>query len=391
MIEHHRGWGVVLSLCPNGPRNSRRTVESRRLEFDLAMIQRRLAALILLLAPSSGLAQPATPAGTDPIEAIDSEFDQKFRELERQRLDQLAQLASRSDGALATRVYETYFRSTLGSGLFREAEPIAERVLGESAASPVVHYLAQLVNIMAEADRGDFEASLQSIVAAMSAGKSPEQANEELSQRSLPVSARLSLLDTYHQRLVQAGQYDIALKAFTAIRKNGEEGGDPAVLTYLTNRIKQLEMVGKPAPVFQGVDVDGQPIRLEDFKGKPVLLVFWATWHQPNVEQVAWLKESLASYGDKGLQIIGVDLDSLANESRPIEELIPEIRRYVLEHNVSWPILVDAAGAGSIATAYGVSEIPANVLINRDGEIAAIDLNRANFDQEVDKVLGGSK
>ncbi|RUL86934.1 peroxiredoxin family protein [Tautonia sociabilis] len=356
------------------------------------MIDPRLAALLLLsIAPAPTPAEPqeqGQPA--DPIAAIDAEFDRKFRALERERLEQLAALAERSEGPEAIRAYETYFRSALGAGLFQEAEELAHRVLEAGAPSPVLRYLAEVANVMAEADRGAFEESLTSIVRAVQASEREGQEDAQLARIALPPAARLSLLDTYYQRLVQAGQYEIARKAFGTIRRNLQDGSEPEIVSYLENRIAQLDMVGQPAPAFEGVDVDGRAIRSQDLAGQPVLLVFWATWYQPNAEQIAWMKEAYGSYRERGLRIIGVNLDALANGGRPLEEVLPEVREYVLRHNVPWPNIVNVPGDGDIARAFGISEIPANVLIDGTGRIAALELGPGTFATEVEKVLGGS-
>jgi tetratricopeptide (TPR) repeat protein len=349
---------------------------------------RRLAVTLVLLAPTAGWSQQPEPTGTDPIEAINAEFNRKYRELEQERLEQLAALAEKTEPEKAASIYETYFRDALGAGLYLEAEPVAERILAAEPPTAVVRYLAEVINIMAEADRGDFEKSLQSLLGAVEAGKDANEA--DLARVALPVAARLSLLDAYYQRLVQAGAYEIARKAFETVKQNAQEGNEPAIVDYLTNRIQQLDMIGRPAPSFQGSDVDGRLVRLEDFEGKPILLVFWATWYRPNADQVAWMKEAYGEYRSKGLQIVGVNLDALANGGQPVEQVIPEVRRYVLEYNIGWPNLINIPGEGDIAQAYAVSEIPANVLIDAEGRISSLDLNQSNFVDEVEKVLGGS-
>lgn len=346
---------------------------------------RSIVAALILLAPAAARAQEPTP--TDPIEAINDEFNEKYRELERERLQKLAELAEGSDPKQSVRLYETFFRDALGAGLYQDADPMAERVLAATPPTTVVRYLAEVVHIMAQADRGEFEESLDSLLRAVEAGNEADEPEDEIARQSLPVEARLSLLDAYYQRLVQAGEYEIARKAFETVKNNAMEGNEPSVIDYLSNRIQQLDMIGRPAPAFQGLDVDGRPVKLEDFADRPVLLVFWATWYRPNAEQLAWMKQSNAKFRDRGLQVIGVNLDALASGSRPVEEVLPAVRRYVLDFNIGWPNLVNVPGDGDIAQAYAVSEIPANVLINREGRIAALDLNENTFDEAVEKVL----
>jgi len=85
---------------------------------------------------------------------------------------------------------------------------------------------------------------------------------------------------------------------------------------------------------------------------------------------------------------VGVNLDLMQDGAPTPEGLLPNIRRFVFDYNVSWPTLVNRPADGDVAKAYGVVEIPANVLIGRDGAVAAIDLTRKNFDATVSKILG---
>ena len=67
-------------------------------------------------------------------------------------------------------------------------------------------------------------------------------------------------------------------------------------------------------------------------------------------------------------------------DSPKLAIVMPNIRRFILDHNVRWPNLVNGTGAQDYAKAYGVSDIPANVLIGRDGKVAHLDLTAKNLD-----------
>ena len=346
-------------------------------------------ALALALAPGAARAQDDADGEQPPgsIDAIDAEFARKLRELEADRLRQIAALVQRSEGAAATSALETYLRGVIGAGLFEQGEPVAERVLSDGAPSTVSRYLAEVVNILGEAERGAFEESLESIVRASTAAEAETEQDGEAARQALSPASRMALLDTYYQRLVQAGQFEVARRAFQQIASSQKDGAEPAIASYLANRIGQLDMIGRPAPAFGGHDVDGHFIRLEDAAGETVLLVFWATWHRPGAEQIAWMKQEYARYQSKGLKIIGVNLDAMAGGGRPMAEVLPDVRRYILEYSIPWPNIVNAPGEGDIASAFGVTEIPANVLIGQDGRIVNLDLNVANFSDAIDAAL----
>ena len=133
-------------------------------------------------------------------------------------------------------------------------------------------------------------------------------------------------------------------------------------------RLRQLDLVGRPAPAIRGVDIDRKPIAIEPGKGEVILVVFWATWCVPNAQEMPWLEDIYRRYGNQGLRIVGVNLD--APPGRRQDAAIPNIRRFLLDFNVTWPNLLNGQNEADLARAFGVREIPANVLIGRDGKVA---------------------
>ena len=143
--------GVALALVP--------------MMFGPAGAQQRRAP-VAQDAPASG-----KPAGPETLETINSDFDRGVAELERRRLERLARLAAGQEKDEAGKTYEAYFRLVIANGLYREAEPTAERVIKSGGMSPEVGALAVLTNVIAEADRGAYEESVASIAAAIEAGR----------------------------------------------------------------------------------------------------------------------------------------------------------------------------------------------------------------------------
>src|SRR4051794_23298266 len=110
-------------------------------------------------------APAAKPVGPETIESIDRDYARELARLERQRLERLARLAAGQPKEQAQATYEAYLRLAIAGGLFREAEPTAERVLRSANPASPAAWLAAIVNIVAEADRGAHEESLQSLAA----------------------------------------------------------------------------------------------------------------------------------------------------------------------------------------------------------------------------------
>jgi peroxiredoxin len=334
--------------------------------------------------------EQATPkvitAGADgaSVQAIDDDYNRQLLLLEKQRLERLRQLAARQPSKEADATYELLFRLAIANNLFREAEPVAQQVLKGGAASPLVSFFAHTVDILASADRGNFDESLSEL----------RQVIESQSERNRPAQGAASVIDTrallticeaYYQRLLQGNRFDIAKNAFQLLLKQAE---NDTVKGYCAARLNQLDMIGKPAPAIQGTDLDGKPIDLAAMKGNVVLIVFWASWCVPSSSEVAWLDQVYATYQPRGLRVLGINLDPLQKESPKLETVMPNIKRFLIDHNVRWPNLVNGAGAQDYATAYGVSEIPTNVLIGRDGNVVHLDLSRKNLDTVVARSVG---
>lgn len=321
--------------------------------------------------------QEPKAAPRDSIAAIDAEFERESLNLEKVRLERLARLASSKSGAESDLAYETYFRNAIANNLYGDAEPIAQLVLKGEDASSQVAMMAQLVSIVAEANRGAYAESLARLEAALNGSKAGRKS-------SLPLAMKLTLVDAYLQRLIRGEQFDVARTAIRSIREKTE---DPAVKDYLARRLPPLDLVGQPAPPIAGTDVDGQPYRLAESKGNVVLVVFWATWFAANSQELPALSEVYNAHRDKGLRIVGVNLDAFQVDARSAEVTAPNIKRFLIERNVRWPNLIDHPGERELAKAYGVTDLPANFLIAKDGTVVAIDLTRANLNKIVTREL----
>lgn len=337
-----------------------------------------LAALGIIFGTLLGGLNPIGARGDEPkaappdsLAAIDADFLRESLKLEKARLERLARLAASRTGAEADRAYEIYFRAAIAANLYTEAEPTAEAVMKSATAASQVVMLARLVNVIAEADRGDFAESLRDLEAAVKEGKDGRKT-------ALPVALKLTMVDAFLQKLVQGGQFEVAGQVLRSLQEKAE---DAAVKDLAAQWRKQVDLVGKAAPAIEGKDVDGKPYRLADAKGDVVLVVFWATWCLANAQEVAAFDKAYSTYRSKGLRIVGVNVDTFQDNGRPAEDVLPGVKRFLIEYNVRWPNLIDQPGEREIARAFGVKDIPSNVLIGRDGKVVQINLTRANLDK----------
>jgi len=123
------------------------------------------------------------------------------------------------------------------------------------------------------------------------------------------------------------------------------------------NFIKKENRVS--APTFALSTIDGGFISLDEFKGKVVLLDFWAEWCGPCKRATPIIVSLYEKYKSKGLVVIGMNLDD--------ESDFDKVRSYIKETKISYFITVKGF---SVAQKYGVSGIPKFVLIDKDGKIA---------------------
>jgi thiol-disulfide isomerase/thioredoxin len=331
--------------------------------------------------PSPKVLRPAAP--DESARTINDDYNQELLQLERRRLERLGRLAARQKPADAAVTYELLFRLAIANDLFIDAEPAAKTALSGGSPSVVATGLAHLVKIIAEADRGAYEQSVESLRQAVAEREKADRGGGPRAE--LPTDEVVEICDAYYQRLLQGARFEEARKALQILLGHTQR---PVVKAFLSSRLKRLDLVGKPAPAIQGTDIDGKPFHLADAKGKVVLVVFWATWCPPCVEEIGSLQQVAESYGARGLQVVGINLDALQDGGQKPETVRTNVRRLLLDHNVGWPTLISGQGDKDYAKAYGVTELPANVLIARDGTVAHIDLVRKNLEPAVARSVG---
>jgi thiol-disulfide isomerase/thioredoxin len=118
----------------------------------------------------------------------------------------------------------------------------------------------------------------------------------------------------------------------------------------------------KPANLnFTLKDMNGRDVRLSDFKGKVVLLDFWATWCAPCKTEIPWFIEFQQKYAARGLQVLGVSVDDTADMLKP----------YAAKMKMNYPVL-QGLNHDDIQDAYGpMWGIPVTAVISRDGKVCA--------------------
>jgi peroxiredoxin len=119
--------------------------------------------------------------------------------------------------------------------------------------------------------------------------------------------------------------------------------------------------VGQPTPAFTLKDANGQTVHAADYKGKVVLLDFWATWCGPCKIEIPWFIDFERQFKDQGFAVLGVSMD---------EDGWGAVNPYVKNMKMNYRVLL---GNDDVSTAYGgLDSLPTTLLIDRQGKIASV-------------------
>jgi peroxiredoxin len=139
----------------------------------------------------------------------------------------------------------------------------------------------------------------------------------------------------------------------------------------------RLQVGKEPFPI-AGKDIEGKDVSLAGFKGKVVIIDFWATWCGPCMGELPNLLKSYEKHHAEGLEVLGISLDQDENT----------LKATVKKRNMTWPILADYKGwENVIAQKWGVRSIPATFLLDKKGVIREIGLRGKELDDAIVKLL----
>lgn len=135
----------------------------------------------------------------------------------------------------------------------------------------------------------------------------------------------------------------------------------------------------KPAPEFSLKDADGRTARMSDYKGKVVLVNFWATWCGPCKIEIPWFIDMEQRFKDRGFAVLGISMD---------EEGWEEVKPYIEKRKVNYRVVI---GNDEVADQYGgVSSLPTTFLVDRQGKIASVHVglvSKSVYENDVQQLL----
>jgi len=146
-------------------------------------------------------------------------------------------------------------------------------------------------------------------------------------------------------------------------------------ITSCSTETNQNPWIGQPAPDFQYQDADGQSVSLSDFRGKPVLINFWATWCSPCRIEIPYILQVYDKWSDNGLMLLTINNGESASQ----------VGEFMQSQGLSFPVLLDIRG--SIVQSYNIVGLPTTFFIDKDGIIQYVKVGAFRSVAEIESGL----
>lgn len=144
-----------------------------------------------------------------------------------------------------------------------------------------------------------------------------------------------------------------------------------------------LDLVRREARPFPAgtVDLAGRPVSLADYRGRVLLIEFWATWCGPCTAELPTMLSAYERYHDRGFDVLGVTIDAGGEAGR--------VRQFVAEKQVPWRITHSTALRNPVAELWGVRGVPQTILVDREGRVVRIGLRGMPLVREIGRLVNG--
>ncbi|WP_425613615.1 redoxin domain-containing protein [Anatilimnocola sp. NA78] len=190
------------------------------------------------------------------------------------------------------------------------------------------------------------------------------------------------LSETERDRLLQlsANNFKEVLDKYTGVKTPDGKSVMGTLATVSLSRVKNIPnlLPGRPAPQFAGTDLNEAVVKLSDFRGKVVVLVYWGSWCGPCMAQVPHERELVERMNGKPFVLVGVNCGDTLEKARQTAE----------ERRMSWISLWDGGtNDGPLQASYNVLHWPTVYVIDDKGTIQHIDIHGEQLDAAVDKLV----
>ena len=182
-------------------------------------------------------------------------------------------------------------------------------------------------------------------------------------------------------QLEDAGRLKLASEAYrdigTSLAKN--KNRDVARLgAKMEGAVRRLELPGKPLQI-SGTILDGAKFDWTKYRGKVVLVDFWATWCKACLEELPNVKKNFSLYHNRGFEVVSINVDSAR---APLE-------KFLATEKLPWVTLYDGAWDNNpVTTYYGITRLPTTILVDSEGKVVITDARGTELGKQLERLIG---
>lgn len=259
---------------------------------------------------------------------------------------------------------------------------------------------AKLIDQLKHDERPEIREIAEQILFQEQVRNLPNASDEEKSKLISELSSRIQEADMQNpqglqqavsmamgaaQMLERAGDSEHAVAAYSMFAKNLKAKKVPqldSMVERIESTVRRLSLPGNVMEV-KGTTIDGQEFNVEDWRGKVVLVDFWATWCGPCIGELPNVKKLYDTYHDKGFEVVGISLDD--DEQA--------LRQFLKDREIAWTTLFpanedDRGWENPIAQHYGVSGIPTAILLDKEGKVVNLNARGERLGESLAELLG---